>query len=233
MIAQLTTTPRPHQKLRTNQESNRNDEILPYFLHKRGDILELTPADSKWVLSVGCGAAVTEGELVARGMQVVGIELNPSAAAQARSRGVTVIEGDAVALGAALERYTFDCLIYADVLEHLTDPVAVMRQQVPRLRPGGTVIISVPNFRWLRVFWQLFVHGKIQYTDAGVMDRTHLRITTRKMVLDWFTEVGIEFQQCQYNRGGRFARFTWRFLPSIIKEFISPQVVLVGKKPAR
>ena len=210
--------------------SPESGEVRPYFLYKRGDILELTPTDAKCVLSVGCGAGVTEGELVARGMQVVGIELNPSAAALARTRGLTVIEGDTGELGAALESYSFDCIIYADVLEHLTDPLAVLRQQIPRLRPGGTVIVSVPNFRELRVFWQLFVRGQIHYTDAGVLDRTHLRLTTRKMVLEWFRAVSIVPHKWRYNRGGRLARLLWPWLPGIAKEFIAPQVVVVGKK---
>jgi 2-polyprenyl-3-methyl-5-hydroxy-6-metoxy-1,4-benzoquinol methylase len=203
-----------------------------YFSHRRTDILELVPPDAKRILSVGCGAAVTEAELVKAGRTVVGIELNAGAAAVARRRGLEVFEGDAAALDRALEGREFDCLIYADVLEHIADPVAVARGHVTRLRDGGIVIISVPNFRCLMVFRQLFLQGRIQYTDQGVLDRTHLRLTTRKMILDWFAELGLTPVSNRYNRGGRLGRVGFRFLPAFVKEFLATQVVLVARKPA-
>ena len=202
-----------------------------YFSHCRTDILELVPPDAKRILSVGCGAAVTEAELVKEGRTVVGIELNPGAAAVARRRGLEVFEGDAAALGMGLDGREFDCLIYADVLEHIADPVAVARSHVRRLKSGGTVIISVPNFRCLTVFGQLFIRGRIQYTDQGVLDRTHLRLTTRKMVLDWFAELGLMPLSNRYNRGGRLGRIGFKCLPAIVKEFLATQVVLVARKP--
>ena len=201
-----------------------------YFSRRRADILELVPADARRILSVGCGAAVTEAELVKEGRSVVGIELNPGAAAIARRRGLEVFEGDATALDKALEGREFDCLIYADVLEHIADPVAVAAGHVRRLRAGGTVIISVPNFRCLMVFRQLFLQGRIQYTDQGVLDRTHLRLTTRKMVLDWFAELGLTPVSNRYNRGGRLGRVGFKFLPAFVKEFLATQVVLVARK---
>ena len=203
-----------------------------YFSHLRSDILELVPADSRRILSVGCGAAVTEAELVKQGRSVVGIELNPGAAAIARQRGLEMFEGDAAALDRALEGREFDCLIYADVLEHIADPVAVAAGHVNHLRGGGTVIISVPNFRCLMVFRQLFLQGRIQYTDQGVLDRTHLRLTTRKMILDWFAELGLTPVSNRYNRGGRLGRVGFKFLPAFVKEFLATQVVLVARKTA-
>jgi SAM-dependent methyltransferase len=71
----------------------------------------------------------------------------------------------------------FDALVFSDVLEHLIDPLAIVQSYVGFLKPGGKMIVSVPN----AVVWTnrlAFVCGWVEYTDSGVMDRTHLRFFT-------------------------------------------------------
>ncbi len=71
-----------------------------------------------------------------------------------------------------------DYLIFADVLEHLPDPDAALARCLPLLAPGGHVVVSVPNMRFYTVLARLLA-DRWAYTDAGVRDRTHLRIFTR------------------------------------------------------
>lgn len=202
---------------------------MVYYSHCREDILECVPADAVSVLSVGCGAGVTESELVSRGIKVVGIELNPDAAEAARQGGLTVLNGDALSVDLSGNEDLFDCLIYADVLEHLIDPVAVLQQHLKFLKDDGVVIISVPNFRHFSVFKQLFVSGCINYVDSGILDRTHIRLTTRKMVLSWFELMGLKSQKCNFLLGPKRKVFSF-FTAGILKDFLAKQVVLVGKK---
>ena len=61
----------------------------------------------------------------------------------------------------------YDCILYADVLEHLLDPVAVLRRHVASLKTGGIVCITVPNFRNWKVFWELFVKGHVVIATPG------------------------------------------------------------------
>ncbi len=209
-----------------------SDGLSTYFSYLRRDVLNQVPSNARNVLSVGCGSGVTEAELVRRGVRVTAIELNPAAAAAARERGIEVLEGDATSAALPLSRRTFDCLIYADVLEHIAEPRDILRSHVQQLLPGGTVIISIPNFRNYRVFWQLFVRGHVRYEDAGIFDRTHLRITTRAMVYEWFREVGVVPTFTSYKRAGRKGQLLWRWMPSLAKEYIAAQVVVAGvKKP--
>lgn len=86
----------------------------------------------------------------------------------ARERGLIVLEGDVSTIDVGQASEFFDCLIYADVLEHLPDPVAVLRRHVEGLQNNGTVIISVPNFRHYSVLWQLFIPGPVHYKDTGI-----------------------------------------------------------------
>ena len=201
-----------------------------YFQHLRGDVLRHVPPDVRSALSIGCGAGLTEGELVKRGVAVTAIELDADAAAMARSRGVRVLQGDLHTVGTRLEGSTFGCLIYADILEHVPNPEAVLKQHLRYLVPGGTVIISVPNFRQYMVIWHLLVRGEIVYTDAGVFDRTHLRMTTRKMVLRWFSELGIQPERWKYGIRGRRRRFLSRLMGGLADEVLASQVLLVGRK---
>ena len=112
-----------------------------YFGHLRHDVLAHVPAGAEHILSVGCGAGLTEAELVRRGAHVTGIELDPKAAAEARTRGLEVLEGDACAIEAELATRRFDCLLYADVLEHIADPEAVLSSHLGVLAPGGRVVV--------------------------------------------------------------------------------------------
>lgn len=202
-----------------------------YFEWVRHDVLRHVPSRVRSVLSVGCGSGATEAELVKRGVEVCGIELNPAAASAARARGMVVLQGDVAAITSELGDRSFDCILYADVLEHLADPLGVLALHVRRLRPGGVVIISIPNFRHYEVFWQLFVRGLVWYTDAGILDRTHLRITTRRMAVQWVESVGLNLARVQYGMSRR--REKWLSIGSFgfLREFCARQVIIVAEKP--
>ncbi|MBN2133422.1 MAG: class I SAM-dependent methyltransferase [Sedimentisphaerales bacterium] len=216
---------------RSGETSNDAGDVPAYYGRFRSDIVENVPDDARRILSVGCASGRTEAEFVQRGVRVVGIEINPEAAERARQRGLHVLEGDVSSIDVGTEDGPYDCLIYADVLEHLTDPVGVLRRHVEHLRSGGTVIVSVPNFRHYQVFAQLFVRGYIRYSDAGVLDRTHLRITTRKMVVQWFNEVGLIPASWKYQMLGRRNKLLSACLLGMAKEFIAHIVICVGRKP--
>jgi 2-polyprenyl-3-methyl-5-hydroxy-6-metoxy-1,4-benzoquinol methylase len=211
-----------------------NGRASSYFNHFRADMLASIPAEAKSVLSIGCGGGRTEAELVKRGVVVVGVEIDPQAAQTARSRGLIVLEGDATQIDIKTGHAPYDCILYADVLEHLIDPASVLRRHVESLRTGGTIYITVPNFRNWEVFWELFVKGQIVYRDAGILDRTHVRITTRKMVLEWLRAAGLETVQERYIVSGRKKKLLSACMLGLAREFIAVQVALIAtKKSAR
>jgi 2-polyprenyl-3-methyl-5-hydroxy-6-metoxy-1,4-benzoquinol methylase len=207
--------------------------ILPYYEWFRGDVIAAVPVDAKTVLSVGCAAGLTEAELVKRGIKVVGVEINHDAARIARERGLTVLEGDALKIDVNIGYEPYDCIIYADILEHLPDPVSVLQRHIKSLRDSGTVYVSVPNFRNYSVFWELFVKGHVIYRDNGILDRTHLRITTLRTVLDWFDKAGLVLTNYHYSIMGRRNRLISMCLLGLAREFLANQIGLVAKKPYR
>lgn len=208
----------------------RAPEILsPYYMHLREDVLRWVPATATHVLSVGCGAGRTEARLVERGCCVVGIEKDPAAADAARRAGVHVICADAEQANINDCATNFDCIIYADILEHLRRPEEVLRNHVIHLAPGGRVIVSVPNFRHLASLWALAC-GTWRYRDGGIFDRTHLRITTRQIVTDWLRCSGLVIECCCPVCHGRRWHWPARLTFGLFDQFLSQQLILVARK---
>jgi SAM-dependent methyltransferase len=97
------------------------------------------------VLDVGCGRGFLLQEFRRRGWEVFGIEADDKAAAYAQHRlqlPVKVGAFETLELPAA----GFDVIVLWHVLEHLTDPTATLVQVHRLLRPGGILLVGVPNF---------------------------------------------------------------------------------------
>jgi 2-polyprenyl-3-methyl-5-hydroxy-6-metoxy-1,4-benzoquinol methylase len=151
------------------------------------------------VLDVGCGFATTSQEIQKRGNRVTGIESSAEAVAVARKRIGAVIEADLQQVDALTSR-TFDVIIFADVLEHLSWPIGILRKYTELLKKDGTVIVSLPNVGlWSVRLGLLF--GRFPYAGTGVLDRTHLRFFTRSTAIEMLRAAGLEPLRRTYNPG--------------------------------
>jgi SAM-dependent methyltransferase len=103
------------------------------------------------ILDLGCGRGVLLGALADRGFEVHGVERSESAVRGADPRAKIQIAEDLVSAGYPAEY--FDEVIVWHVLEHLPDPAATLAEIRRILRPGGKVIVAVPNFSSLQARW--------------------------------------------------------------------------------
>ena len=150
------------------------------------------------VLDVGCGFATTSARIEKLGNQVTGIDSSPEIESVAGRRLTRVLHGDVLDVDLGDEQ--FDVIIFADVLEHLAWPVGTLKRYLRWLRPGGSVIISLPNVGlWSVRFAHLF--GRWEYEDTGVLDRTHLRFFTRRSARWLIEEAGLHPVKTTYNPG--------------------------------
>ena len=136
------------------------------------------------ILDVGCAEGHVAAELVAAGCEVVGLESDPAAAAAVRARGIEVRESDVER--EPLDVTGFDCVLFADVLEHLRDPARVLRAAGAAPR----VIVSLPNI----AHWtgrRALLRDRFPRADHGLFDRTHLRFFTRATAHDLAAEAGL------------------------------------------
>ena len=162
---------------------------MSYFGDPRPDIQQIVGPRAGRVLDVGCGEGALGHALKESGAAcVVGVEADPAAAAVARERLDALVEGDAGAVD--LPPGPFDWIVFADVLEHLPDPDAVLARYTGLLGPGGSVVVSLPNYRFWSVLGRLLV-DRWSYTDSGVRDRTHLRVFTRRSALRLVEDAGL------------------------------------------
>ncbi|MBD3165168.1 methyltransferase domain-containing protein, partial [bacterium] len=98
------------------------------------------------LLDLGCGNGAQTELFVDRFEQVVGVDVQsePMAGSNVPAQWVTAM-GEALPFRDA----SFDAVISFEVLEHVVSPVRTMRELHRILKPGGTVLISVPNKWWV------------------------------------------------------------------------------------
>jgi 2-polyprenyl-3-methyl-5-hydroxy-6-metoxy-1,4-benzoquinol methylase len=147
-----------------------------YFGDSKPAFLALIDPRGLRVLDLGCGGG-HNGALLKRAgaREVVGVELDPAAAAEARRQLDEVLEADLAALQPEqLGEAPFDAVLASDVLEHLADPELVLGRVLTRLRPGGAVVVSLPNVAHVWVFANLLMK-RWPRKGSGIFDRTHVR----------------------------------------------------------
>lgn len=134
------------------------------------------------VLELGCAAgamsAVMKGFYQCR---VTGVEYDAAAAESARPHCEEVIVASLESPGwsAPLQGRRFDTVVAADVLEHLRDPGACLDELKDLLTDDARLVVSVPNIAHSGVLAQL-LQGQFEYTEIGLLDRTHVHFFTRE-----------------------------------------------------
>jgi SAM-dependent methyltransferase len=97
------------------------------------------------VLDVGCGAGDFLDLARTAGLRTYGLELNPTAAVKARGKGHAIFDRLLPDIPADACPGGFDLITLFQVLEHVSDPVGILKQASARLKPGGYVSIAVPS----------------------------------------------------------------------------------------
>lgn len=161
-----------------------------YLDQPRADITRMIPPDGKVIGTIGCGRASTEAELVKQGREVHGVDVSPEAIEAARERltSARVIDPDE---DHPFEDDSLDGLILADVLEHLPMAWLKLKSFVRAVKPGGWVVISVPNNRHVEVLLHLAMKGDWPEFPMGIFDQTHIQVMTHKRLDRWCKAAGL------------------------------------------
>lgn len=144
------------------------------------------------ILDVGTADGYLGAILKERGHYIVGVERDPRLAEKARPFYDRFYQVDVDGFDFP-ERHEYDFIIFADVLEHLPDPAAVLRRCRASLKQDGNIILSVPNVANFVVRLSL-LFGRFEYRDRGIIDRTHLRFFTLKSLSNLLQECGLDIR---------------------------------------
>lgn len=164
-------------------------EFIDYYGELRDDVLPLVPEDTRDLLEIGCARGVTGrwlGEQL--GCRVSGVELNPVVAKEAAQHLHRVFVGDVTAITID-GRY--DVVLATELFEHLPEAEKVLRRLGELTRPGGRIILSVPNVGHWSVVEDL-IAGRWDYLPIGLLCYTHYRFFTRTTLADWIRRCGFE-----------------------------------------
>jgi tetratricopeptide (TPR) repeat protein len=191
-----------------SKESNNMEKPENYYKNIRHDLIPLVPEDANCILEVGCAEGMTGNELKKRkNVFVAGIENNKIAAEMARKVLDDVIVGDVECMDIPYSPSAFDCIIFADVLEHLVNPLDVLKKMSKLLKNNGTVIISIPNVQFYGVVHQL-IEGNWSYQKEGILDETHLRFFTFKEIEKLIKEAGLSIQKIEETLDPQYENFS-------------------------
>lgn len=211
-------------------------EVHPAYANPRDEVTVLVPAGAHRVLDVGCSTGEMGVALRARGHHVTGIELDPALAITARGKLDALVEADVEALArdeGTVAGGPFDCVVFADVLEHLRDPWAVVRWGATQVAPGGSIVISVPNVRHAKTFWALLVRRRWPYDPVGIFDRTHLRFFTRRNLPELFDGSGFEVAEVRRHHMLTIVHTSrWNRLAPLLGDLGTLQLIARAERPA-
>jgi len=155
----------------------------------RFDLLSRISLEAKSILEFGCGEAPLGEALKQRQKcRVVGIELDPDAAAIAEKRIDAVYRGDVREIVSILDE-RFDWIIGGDIVEHLDEPWSFLSELRRLALPGAHLLLSLPNLANASVVNDL-LQGRFDYVYMGLTCVGHLRFFTRQSLSDMLTIAG-------------------------------------------
>jgi 2-polyprenyl-3-methyl-5-hydroxy-6-metoxy-1,4-benzoquinol methylase len=205
-----------------------------YFRDAKPAFLRLIDPRGLRVLDLGCGGGHNGALLKKAGArEVIGVERDPGAAREARRRLDRVVECDLAELDPDdLGDEPFDAILASDVLEHLYDAEGVLARAVTRLRPGGAVVISLPNISNVYVFSQLLLKTWPR-RGSGIFDRTHVRFFAKRDMVRLLRSAGLRVLRVEpYFTRYRAIRTASLILSLyIFRDYWARQFLLLAVKP--
>ena len=148
--------------------------------HSSHEFVKQAVGRGQEVLDLGCGEGFLSEQIQQLDNHVVGIDVLPEAKRQ--SGFDSYIHRDleqGIRDLPALQGRQFGRILMMDVLEHLRSPEALLQDAREFLKPDGHLIVSLPNVANITVRLML-LSERFNYTDRGLLDKTHLRFFTRR-----------------------------------------------------
>jgi len=184
------------------------------------------------LLDVGCGRGAVAAALSTRFDEVHGVDADEEPLEEARRRGVATRRVDLDAEPLPYDERSFDAVLCLEVIEHVRDPEALVRELARVLRPRGTLYLSTPNIRFAGYLRRLIVGGRFPLTsdDPIGFQGGHLHFFTFADVADLVRGAGFDDVEHHGLVAGRAERIS-RYIPAALaREFLSVGIFTVARR---
>lgn len=157
-------------------------------------VLPFIPLTCRRLLDVGCAGG--EFGLIVKeefGCEVWGIDPSQEVVERARFHLDNFIN-EPFSDQAELPSQYFDVVTFNDSLEHFTDTSLALQTARKLVAPGGCLVLSIPNVRYIENVLHLMMEQDWQYEKQGIRDSTHLRFFTKKSMVRTLQHEGYVIQ---------------------------------------
>jgi 2-polyprenyl-3-methyl-5-hydroxy-6-metoxy-1,4-benzoquinol methylase len=173
-----------------------DSNIKEKVYHNEGNknVLAQVTGSGLTILDAGCGHGDNAALLKQMGHTVDGVTISEKERAQAapvlRNGYIFNLENG---LPDAVKQERYDVVICSHVLEHICYPQQLLKDIMLVLKPGGKLIVALPNIMNYRSRFKLMA-GNFKYQETGIWDYTHFRWYTYKSGAELLTGAGFTLQ---------------------------------------
>lgn len=204
-----------------------------YFHFKRTNLVDMLPSIGGKVLDIGCAAGGTLEYLKSKGASyTVGIDIDKDAISIAAKKNLDMVfTGNIEKDDLPFPENEFDCIIMADILEHLYNPWETLKKMTGYLKSDGYMLLSIPNIKHYSILTRLILYDEWSYSEAGILDSTHIRFFTLKETKRMLDDAGLKIvviKDVASTRGKMKILNT--LLLNKLRSFISSQYYIVANK---
>ena len=195
-----------------NLKSDSVDRLSTSFVPRNSKILEL-----------GCATGfMSQYFRKVLGCQIIGVDID------SQSKPTIVGDLDKKSTWKQIKaKKPYDLVFASAVIEHLKEPEIILQSIKQVLKPQGDLIITTPNVAHWRTRWNLLL-GKWNYTDYGILDRTHLKFFTYNTFQQLIKNAGFKIKAIKLDPAGGIKYFN--FIAKYFPNFYAHQVVIYAKK---
>ncbi len=180
-----------------------NQKYLIYRNFYNPYLLNMVPPGSK-VLDVGCNGGQFGKILQEKNHCIVyGVDISSAAVNDAKQLLKAAETMDITHDPFPFIEEKFDIIVFGDVLEHIPDPLDVLRKFTVYLNSGGSILLSLPNVANISIRLKLLI-GKWDYKPSGILDETHLRFFTLKSIKDLMLKADLIIKKMEISPGFSF-----------------------------
>jgi 2-polyprenyl-3-methyl-5-hydroxy-6-metoxy-1,4-benzoquinol methylase len=147
------------------------------------------------VLEFGCHSGRLSKLLINEKCEVVGFDNDAIALENAKEFGVVthnVDLNDIQKWSNLIVEKKFDTILFVHILEHLYSPDLILKKATNFLNIDGTIIVALPNICNAKNRFDIALKGKFEYTETGVMDKTHIKFFTVNSASELIRNAGLE-----------------------------------------